>query len=153
METQTAPTVEDQRDELIRTASNLRTNAVQLLSRVRNFHTSLRRKPLLDLEVQFDQLLRSFVSYDSETSHLLSVLASTRSVIDTTTGDKQPVKLNTQIRFAIITAALSSERETLRSLLQEIGNTLNNHRSHANTLTALTIATASLIAALISLFL
>ena len=147
MGTQPTPPIEDQRDELIRTASNLRTNAVQLLSRVRNFHTSLRRKILLDLEGQFDQLLRSFISYDSETSHLLSELATARIV------NMKPIDLNTQIRFAIIATALSSERETLRSLLQEIGNTLNNHRAHANTLTALTIATASLIAALIGLFL
>ena len=173
MSAEATPTIEDRRDELIREGTTLRSNAVSLLTAAREFRVglqnSLRRNPLLQLEKTSDQLLKKLVSYDDRMSKLLAQMATARQVITAQGkrywdslpytdrrpphGSTAPIDLNTQLKFAIYASGLSSQRETLRALLQEIGGTLNNHRSQANTLTAISIAVGSFLLALVGLFL
>ena len=164
--------IPDARDALIRDGANIRHEALSLLRNVRRFRIglwiSLRRSQLTILEGIFDQLFERFLSYENGVSRLLNLMTTLR-VSTTPAGQKygdslptseppppgstQPVGLNLQLTHAIYATGLSSQREALRALLQEIGNTLNSHRSQANTLAAIAIAVASFIVALIGLFL
>ena len=84
------------------------------------------------------------MSYDDRLSDLLFEMATAPELKTLTHGT---INLNPQILLAAISSTLSSQRETLRSLLQEIGNTLNSHRAQANTLTAISFAVASFVVA------
>lgn len=128
--------------ELRGKVSKLLQTARKLRLRIRN---SILRTELRKLEEAYDQLYAEFVSYDSYVSSFFGIASRpARSDEEIEEGRVGTYDISRQGPLLIYAYNLSSQRETVRALLQDLGNLINNHEAQANNICATLIALAAL---------
>jgi hypothetical protein len=131
--------------------SNLRLEVAKFLDTARqlkiNFLGSVRRGKLNNLEQTYNRLLAEFVLYDEVLSYLLMQISLGKTV--EIGGREMPIEIGWQLSWAINIFHFSSQREIIRSLLQEARTFLNSYEAQANNRLSITIALAALITSFI----
>ena len=104
-------------------------------------HEILWREKLGELEEAHGRLLEDFLNYERLLCDYLGVAATRR------------VGLNDAISVGIYASLLSSQRESVRDIIRELGSTLTAKKQEAFTRVALAIATLALVVSTVSLVL
>lgn len=143
------------KDTIAEQGTKLRNDAVTLLKDSRQFRInlprSIRRTKLESLESKYDAIYAGFINYDEEVSKFISSETQYLSSLPYSESMNFGTAMaNYEFRSAL-SSHLKSQRETVRSLLQDIGNLLSSYRTQANNLISTWIAIASIVIALISL--
>jgi hypothetical protein len=152
MENQGIP-VHKLRDDLSSEGLQVRKDALTLLNDTRKHRisiwNSLRSKEMEIFEQKYDELYKQFIKYDDYISSYLG-MASNPWFTDEE-GEARPQNLGLLIALNISASGLSSQRENIRNILQDISNQLNGLNSEANNIITFWLSTISLIIALVSL--
>ncbi len=144
---------EDDRDRLYREGTQVRQTALALLVFVQGQQITLReaflRRDLSELGDSYQRLFQQYLEFENRVSDFLQKVATTRQM--RTQAGLEPVSLNLLLTFSVYTSQLSTHRDSLRSLVHEVGEVLSSKRGQANTLAAISVALVSLLVSLVSL--
>ncbi len=142
-------TVEQQRDELFAESLRLRNHIVAEIARILNIRITLRevlrRVNIRQAETTLRQLVDDFLVFEEHVSTFVQRLATVTRV------NEQPINLNHRITLAIYIGQLTSQRDTLRSLLGTLGDGISSLRHRADTWATQSVSLTLLIIALLSL--
>lgn len=142
-------TVEQQRDVLFAESLRLRNHIVAEIARIHDIKITLRevlrRANIRQAETTLRQLVGDFLVFEEHVSTFVQRLATVTRI------NEQPINLNHRITFAIYIGQLTSQRDTLRSLLGTLGDGISSHRHRADTWATQSVSLTLLIIALLSL--
>jgi hypothetical protein len=145
---------EDWKDIVSRLGLTIRNSVISLLNDTRKFKVgfwnSIFRKPIKELEAGYDEAYGTYMEYDQMVSAAIQKITATESVV-TKVGDTTTVDTLKLITITIYSSQLSSQRETIRTILHDLGSTISDYRAQANNLSATIIALISVLIAVISL--
>ncbi len=143
------------RDKLVKfiqEGNGIREEATALLENIQSFQPKVLgyKKWVNEFDNKFSKLYKKFLNFDKEAGLFSETLAMALAVDQNGKFVRLPT-LDEYTLLSIYASHLSAHRETLRNLLRDAENRINNHREALNNRKIRFIAFVSLVVAVISI--
>jgi hypothetical protein len=136
--------------------SDLGSDAVALLRKCRQYRPgwfeAFRRRQLVALEQEFDDLHAKFLAHGGYVASYLSMATKPIRSADDEGNEVERIGFESHFPMLVYSHHLTSQYDSLRAVLADVGNVLAAHRNEANNRVATAFALAALVLAVIGLF-